>query len=78
MKLFVVFTLIILFTVVLGRSFFDSEGGKYPVYVTNDAVFITSLQYKNVIIANFVLAVQLKMNWTMKSEILKFNPTHGG
>ena len=53
MKLFIVFTLIILFTVVLGRSLFNSEGGRYPVYVINDAVFINSLQYKNVIVVNF-------------------------
>ena len=66
MKLFIVFTLIILFTVVLGRSFFDSDsgGGRYPVCVSNDAVFINSLQYKNVIVANFVLAVSLEMDWT--------------
>ena len=35
MKFLIVFTLVIFFSVVLGRSFLDSDGGRYPYYVYN-------------------------------------------
>ena len=40
----------------------------------HNGVFTNSPQYKNANIANFVLAVPLEMNWTIKSGILKCNP----